>query len=142
MAIFINEVLEELDDRVRARIRHNGSEFNACVFGSPLKISSSIGTELVVEISYESVVASRRIEDFDDSDSIIMSESPESEILLVRGRVHSIIEDGSGGYIVDLYLQTGPEFITATSEELGFVPEIDSGLELELEGVCFYPTSL
>ena len=141
MAIVIRGLVEERESAAVARVSHGGREFVALVDGSASTLTKALGQSLIVEISFDRVVSWRLLPDFDDEDSCIMASDDAAEVLVVRGRVHSVLRVDEVTEVLDVYLRTGPQFLAVDSTELGgSSPAIGSGIELLLEGMCFYPT--
>ena len=141
MAITILELLSENAEGAVVRLRHAQSSLIARVAEDAHAVRSLIGKETVVELGYERVTAWQVFSSFDDERSAVIGLEASSCAARITGRVHQVLELEDGGSLIDIYLQTGAEFLSVHSEELGgHVPAIDSGLAVEVEGLCFYPT--
>ncbi len=142
MSIVIQKILEETSDGVIAIVQHNGHEFSAEINGTRESIELIIGQGVLVEMDYKAVVEWALLDKYSDEDSCIIRDNKHSDRILIKGRIHNIIQLESGGYIIDLYLKNGPEFITISSEELNsFSPAIGAALEIHVHGLKFYPTN-
>jgi hypothetical protein len=59
----------------------------------------------------------------------------------IVGDMHNILQLDDGGSLFDVYLRTGPEFVTFASKDLpGDSPQLSDSLEVTVKGLCFYPT--
>jgi len=141
VSIVINKLGDEQGRATHAQIRHGNREFSALVHGSRASLEHILNQECIVELGIERVVSWREFTSFKDSHSCI---EPSEQVLgafIIRGRVHSAIEVDEYVRFIDLYLQTGPEFLTISSQELGgVIPSTGTGLEVIVCGLCFYPT--
>ncbi len=142
MSIIIESIDSEQGTTVRAHVRHELSEFVALVYGTRESLRLHLRKECLVEMTFERVIAWHEIQDFDDESSCIKATPQRSDAITIQRRVHSVIAVDADSSIVDLYLRTGPEFLTIDVKELGgFVPQVGTGLEVTVVGLCFYPTS-
>lgn len=142
MSIIIQRFYEKLDKKMLASIRHCGKEFTAFVYGSEYSLLPKIGQQCIVEMGYEKVVEWKVIPDFLDRMSSIQSSGRQYNAITISGRVHNIMDIGDDQSIIDIYIQSGPEFLSVTSGELGNqIPALGSALEITVENLCFYPTN-
>ena len=142
MAIVIRSLLEERGPAISARLRHGDQEFVALVHGSASVLTTMLGQSLVVEMSFDRVVSWRELPDFDDEDSCILASDDAPEMLVVRGRIRSIVGVNDATDVLDVYLRAGPEFLAVDSTELGgSSPPVGAGIELLVEGMYFFPTN-
>jgi hypothetical protein len=141
VSIVIRRLSNEQGAATCAHVRHGNHEFAALVHGSKASLAKLLNRECLTEMSFERVASWRELPQFEDEQSCI---TPSTEIfgaVTLRGRVHSTTEVGDNVQVIDLYLQTGPEFLAVSSEELGgVIPSIGTALEVTVHGLCFYPT--
>lgn len=130
MAITVLEVLGIEPHGVRARVRHNGSDFVTLVIGD-LGKSSTDG--VLFEMDYGAIASARHLPEFDDESSGIWQ--GDGETTIIRGRVHQLHGDADDT-LIDLYLMNGPEFfLFRLSDTTMDAPGIGSGLELVVSGL-------
>jgi len=142
MSIIIQRLKEKFDTKMLAEILHSEEEFVALVSGSAESLQAHLGSECLVELGYEKVIEWKVIPDFQDEMSGIAGCSSQPNFTTVKGRVHHVMEMGDNQSVIDLYIQTGPEFMTVASGELGDeTPVLGSGIEITVENLCFYPTN-
>lgn len=61
---------------------------------------------------------------------------------MVRGRIHNSVEIAPGQAVIDMYLLNHADFLAIDTKEIEDLhPEIGIGIELVVEGLCFYPTN-
>lgn len=143
MSITILRLGKEQGPRVSAKVRHGSHEFVALIDGSRSTLTELVGEDCVVEMLFDSVASWRELHEFQDDQSCIMSSANTPDAATLRGRVHNISDLDDNSQIIDLYLQTGPEFLAVSSAELnGVVPALGSALEITVHGLCFYPTGV
>jgi len=141
MAIVIESLEHEVGSTTLAQVRHGRFVFNALVNGRQCELQRLLGHECLVELGFEKVASWRIVAGFKDEDSCIKASREVPGGICVMGNVHSVMPINSGAVLVDVYLQTGPEFLAIESTELGgSVPTVGVGLEVTLLGLCFYPT--
>jgi len=133
-------VLEVLPDAAgaRARVRHDGSESELNVrFGGDPTAFAQTGESVLVELSYETVVAWSVVPDFDDTASGLWQDGDSTRI---RGRVSNLVPLEDGDILIDIYVCNGPEFLLTRALDLGGeVPPEGTGLELVVGGLCLHP---
>ena len=141
MSIIIQLFDEEHGTATHATLRHGDHEFNVLIHGKKIDLLPLLGKSMRTEVSFDRIVSWTRLNDFDDDQSCIKSSNEFVGAHTLRGRVHNVIEIESNKSIVDLYLQTGPEFLAISSEELGsqMVP-VGTALEITVYGLRFHPT--
>ena len=141
MAILIQKLVHEHGGKTSAFISHGDHKFEAFVHGSRAELAPRVDTDCMAEMTFERAVSWRELPEFDDAQACIMQSAEVAGAVLVQGRVHNIIERGNDPPLVDLYLQTGPEFLVIPSEKLdGYIPVVGAGLEVPLVGLCFWLT--
>ena len=141
MSITLERIDTEHGPSVRAQVRHGDHVFGALVSGGKETLQPLLGRKSLVEVSFEQIASWRTIPAFEDEDSCIRASPTVPGAVMLQGRVHNVLPIDSRSSVVDLYLQTGPEFIAVNSKQLGgFVPEAGSALEIHVDGLCFYPT--
>ena len=142
MAIEIVEIKARSLNKVQAIVNHCGHVFEATIVGEVEKITQAIGQKITVEIDYEHLSGWRNIDNYTDELSGIRKPLNNPNIV-IRGRVHNRTILDEEKFIVDIYLQQGPEFVAVDSRELGdTVPEIGDGVELEISRINFYPVNI
>lgn len=139
MAFSLTEVHEMEPDCCLAVLQHGAHQLTAtlrCSHADALRLPSSFTAVL----GHASVVRFEADLPPDDSQSgLFATDNP--VVVLADGRVHNHVEIDSDHVLIDVYSQTGPEYFTVTSEELGgIVPAIDTRLRLWLLGLSVYPT--
>lgn len=121
-----------------ARVEHGGHELVATIVGDPARIRAAVGEALLVELDYAEVVSSRVLaQDLPDEHGLFPL--PSGDVRVV-GLVHHVVEVSEGVSLVDLYLRTGPEYVTFESSALGCSPTIGDGLEVVVGGLRFFPS--
>ncbi|MFC3682236.1 hypothetical protein [Hydrogenophaga luteola] len=142
MAIYVEDLEYESGSSTWAKVRHGGFLFRALVNGKQSELQRLLGRECLVELGFEKVASWRIVAGFKSEDSCIKASTEVPGGICVMGEVHSVMPINSGAALVDMYLQTGPEFLAIESTELGgTVPSVGMGLEVTLLGLCFYPTN-
>lgn len=142
MSVVIQRIEAQEDGKCLALVRHEENEFLSHVCGNAESLSTQLGRECIVEIGYTRVVAWKELPGFVDDQSFIRPSRAYPGAISVKGRVHGVIAVGDGEEIIDLYVQNGPEFLSIAKSELGAAaPTIGNGMEVTLEGLCFYPTN-
>ncbi len=140
MSIVLMQLGLEHGSLMHAQVRHGPHVFVALVNGNKDSLEPLLGRQTQVEMSFQNVINWRELADFQDDDSGIGASTIAGDAIVVRGRVHKVMPIDSDASVIDLYLQTGPEFIAIDSAELGgFIPSIGTGLEIHVQGLCFYP---
>ncbi|NVD97852.1 hypothetical protein [Massilia sp. BJB1822] len=128
---------------MRASVQNGVCVFAALVNGSRESLEPLLGLQTPVEISFEKMLNWQEMSDFQDDDSCIKAGTIIQDTVIVRGRVHKVLPIDSESSVIDLYVQTAQEFIAIESSELGgFIPKIGTGLEIHIQGLCFYPTNI
>jgi hypothetical protein len=141
MSIVIRHLGKEQGATTLALLTHGEFEFTAMVHGSKGELVAHLNQDCLVEMSFEKLVSWRELPEFDDKQSCIRSATHDKDAITLSGRVHSITEVDERSQTLDLYLQTGPEFLAISSEELGgSAPKVGTALEITVHGLCFYPT--
>jgi hypothetical protein len=130
MALTILEVLRSEPPGVRARVRHNDSDFVALLVGDRDQTS---GAEILFEMDYGSIASARPLPEFVDQSSGIWQ--GQGDAIIVRGRVHQVHGDPRDT-LIDLYLMNGPEFfLFRLSDTTLDAPGVGVGLELVVSGL-------
>lgn len=144
MSIVILYLKDEKDNATLASLKHGEYEFTALVDGKKASLAGLLGQDCCTEMCYEHLISWQLLAGFEDTDSCIKASARPSGGITIRGRVHSVtVVDAQGTQIFDLYIQNGPEFLAVSSQELeGQLPEVGAGLEVTVEGLCFYPTNI
>jgi hypothetical protein len=142
MSIVIQQLKEKLDTKMLAIVLHSDAELVALVSGSEELLNKHLGSECLVELDYDKVIAWKEVPDFQDETSGIQGSSSQPNAATLRGRVHNVMDIGDQTAIIDIYIQSGPEFLSVESGELGNqTPAIGAGVEITVENLCFYPTN-
>tara|TARA_B110000046_G_scaffold59224_1_gene66480 strand:- start:1122 stop:1487 length:366 start_codon:yes stop_codon:yes gene_type:complete len=117
-------------------LTHGTEKIVAQVWGVNDTIKNKIGKELIVEMNYGQLLAIKLIKDFNDSDASI---SQKDNAYILKGRVHQIIKT-EDDFLIDLYLQTGPEFLLISESIIGDLElKEGQGIELEVSDLKFFP---
>ena len=141
MSIVIHRLGNEEGAATCAHLRHGDYEFAALVHGSKESLSKLLNQECLTEMSFERIASWSELPEFHDEQSCIKPSAEVFGAVTLRGRVHSTTQVDVNVQVVDLYLQTGPEFLAISSVELGgVVPSVGTALEVTVHGLCFYPT--
>lgn len=141
MGITIQSIIEKAPDKVKAMVLHGENKIVAHVNGNVDEVRELIGSEIIVEMDYARIVSWTLIKDFDDNQSGIFDVQNNYSLSTVRGRIHNSVEIAPRQAIIDLYLLNHADFLSVDSKELeDLIPEIGIGMELIVEGLCFYPT--
>lgn len=141
MAITVVEVIAQELDRCRARIRYRDNELVAFVRGSLDEVRSMVGKRCVVELDFARVTQWELIPGFRDDESEIVGIDAGSSSVRIRGRACGKIDVGDGTQLVDIYVQAGPDFVTVDRSQVDTARvSVGDGLEVQVEGLCFYPT--
>lgn len=142
MAIVIQRLMEKHGTKVLAEVLHSDAELVAFVSGTEESLQQHIGSECLVELDYGRVIDWKEIPGFQDETSCIKGCTSQPNSTTVRGRVHNVMDISDQKSIIDIYIQSGPEFLSVESEELkNWVPAVGTGLEITVENLCFYPTN-
>lgn len=139
MAFSLTEVHEMEADCCQAVLQHGAHQLTAilrCSHADALRLPP----RFTAELDHTSVVRFEADLPPDDGQSGLFP-TDDPVVVLADGRVHNHVEIGSDHVLIDVYSQTGPEYFTVTSEELGgTVPSIDTRLRVWLLGLSVYPT--
>lgn len=139
MAFSLIDVHEMGPDLCQAVLQHGEHQLTVnlrCSHAEALRLPPSFTAEL----DHTSVVIFEADLPLDDSQSGLFP-TDDPVVVLADGRVHHHLEIGSDHVLIDVYSQTGPEYFTVTSEELGgIVPAMDSRLRVWLLGLSVYPS--
>ena len=117
----------------------------ATIVGDPARIRAAAGETLQVELDYAEVVSSRVLaQDLPDEHGLFALPSGDVALLSgdvrVVGLVHHVVEVSEGVRLVDVYLRTGPEYVTFESSALGCTPTVGDGIEVVVRGLRFFPS--
>ena len=139
MGITIHKILEKAEQYSVVELTHGSEQLVAKVWNEYDSLKDKIGEEnLIVEMNYDQLVGIKLIEDFNDFDSSITSRGGN---YVIKGRVSQTIKTESD-CLIDLYLQTGPEFISILKSEIGDLElKEEQGVEVELTDLKFFPTN-
>ncbi len=141
MSIRIQKLGNEHGEQTSAFIIHGEHQFEAFVHGKRAELAPRVNQECMVEMTFERVVSWRELPEFDDAQACIKQSAEVAGAIALQARVHNIVERGNDEPLIDLYLQTGPEFLAISSDNLdGKVPAVGAGLEVTLVGLCFWLT--
>lgn len=139
MAFSVTEVHEMEPDRCQAVVQHGGHLLTVilrCSHGEALRLPPGFTAEL----DHTSVVRFEADLPPDAGQSGLFP-TDDPVVVLADGRVHNQVEIDSSHVLIDVYSQTGPEYFTVTSEELGgTIPAINTRLRVWLLGLSVYPT--
>jgi hypothetical protein len=142
MSITILHIEVQQNDKCLARVRHEENELLVLVYGDAEFLSAKLGQELIVEMNYTRLLRWKECPEFSDEKSYIRQNHASQDAISVYGRVHNVMAVGEGEELIDLYIQNGPEFLSIAKSELGAsAPAIGTGIEVTLEGLCFYPSN-
>ncbi len=139
VAIVIKEVLGDTPRGVRAIVAHGDQRLDAEVVGERARLEGEIGRTLIVELGFTAVQSWRVLA---AEPAVTHGLFPaESGGVRVVGVAHNIIDVTPHVFIVDVYLQSGPEFLTLEADDLsGQRPDLGAALEIIVTGLAFYPT--
>ncbi|MBN8460737.1 MAG: hypothetical protein J0M04_23140 [Verrucomicrobia bacterium] len=139
MAFSLIEVHEIEPDLCQAVLQHGERQLTVtlrCSHAEALRLPP----RFTAELDHTAIVRFEADLPPDDSQSGLFP-TDDPAVVLADGRIHHHLEIGSDHVLIDVYSQTGPEYFTVTSEELGgIVPAMDSRLRLWLLGLSVYPT--
>ena len=139
MAFSVSEIHELEPDRCHAVIRH-GTQLLTVILRCSHVEAFRLPPDFTAEIDHASVIRFEADLPADDNQSGLFA-TDDPIVTLADGLVHNLVEIGPDHVLIDVYIQTGPEFFTVTSEELGgTVPAIGSRLRVWLLGLSIYPT--
>ena len=135
MAIKIIELLQFSNKMKTATVKLNGVKL-------PIRVCASASVKEGDEIShaefdYEELVSINKMTDGKDR---ISSITYCQEGHKIRGKIINKIEINIESTLLDLYIQSGPEFITVdVSKTVGETFEIGNYAEVLVSGLCIYP---
>src|SRR5688572_22406115 len=115
MAFTIKSLGQKVDEFRRATLLHSGHEIQALLFDDDNL--SDLEKDFLAEIAFDSVTKFEADLPKDDTASGLFP-TEDKDTLIADGSIASVTEVSDGEFVVDLYIQNGPEFITFTSEEL------------------------
>lgn len=120
-------------------LTHGNHIFTAKVFGNRRSHSPLIGEEnITVELDYAEILKIEILPEFKDEISEIRKID---DYFSVKGTIINIIESHEEK-LVDIYLQTGPEFLQICLPKThDFVLKKEIGLLVLLSDLRFYPTN-
>ncbi len=139
MGITIHKILGKKRQYSLAELTHGSEKMTAEIWDEEGNLKDYIGEKnLSVEMSYDQLISIKLIENFDDFDSSIVFLKNRFRI---KGRVIQIVKT-KYDILIDLYLQTGPEFISILKSEIGDLElKEEQGVEIEVKGLKFFPTN-
>lgn len=138
MSIILRTIQSDVAGGVVALVDHGGHELMATIVGDPARIRAAVGEALLVELDYAEVVSSRVLaQDLPDEHGLFPL--PSGDVRVV-GLVHNVVEVSEGVRLVDVYLRSGPEYVTFESSSLGCSPTVGCGLEAVVRGLRFFPS--
>jgi hypothetical protein len=138
MAIVLKTIQSEVADGVTALVDHGSHQLTATIVGDPARIRAAVGETLQVELDYAGVVSSCVLEkDLPDGHGLFPLPSGD---LRVVGLAHHVVEVSEGVRLVDVYLRTGPEYVTFETSALGCTPTVGDGIEAVVRGLRFFPS--
>ena len=139
MGIKIREIIKWDGNYAIAILNHGSEEITAKVWDklrSLKKIKKD--QDLLVELNYDRLIEIKVITNFNDSESEIVSQK---DYFSIKGRVIQLMQM-ENDVLIDLYLQTGPEFISILKSEIGDLElEKEQGVEIRVTDLKFYPTN-
>lgn len=142
MAFEIIEINQKFPDKINAIVNHCGHIFEANLIGNVERVIESINQKIIAEIDYESLSSWRKLDSYMDELSCI-SRAVDNSNIVIRGRVHNKIALNEESFILDIYLQNGPEFVTIHSCELDSAAfEVGDGIELHITKIILYPVNI
>ncbi|UTW63192.1 hypothetical protein KFE98_03275 [bacterium SCSIO 12741] len=138
MGITIHKILDQKDQFAYAELTHGTERFKAHVWNEKEDLEKQIGIEnLLVELNYDRLLSLKLIEGFQDKDSYIRRIDQHYQI---RGRVIQIMKTETDT-LIDIYLQTGPDFISILQSQIGNLNlDKEQGVELEITELKFFPS--
>lgn len=136
MSFQVIEILESQPGKILVRVNHENNQFPVIV-SSPKAEDIVIGKSLEAKLDYDEILGWKAIGDFEDASSGIWQDEDGIHLL---GRIHSLLDYGDGKTIIDVYMQNGPEFFTASSENIDPAElESNGGLEITVGSLYLYP---
>lgn len=138
MGVTIHRILDKIDEYAIAELTHGSERMIAKVWAKGDALDGKVGVEnLIVEIGYDQLLNAKMIGNFNDFDSSI---SFQKNRYTVKGRVIQVIKTDED-YLIDLYLQTGPDFVSIYKSEIGDLTLTEEqGVEIEISGLRFFPS--
>jgi len=141
VSIQIRSLENECGTATVALVAHGSHVFRALVHGTMNGLLPLIDQYSTVEMTYDELVSWQVLPLFEDDQSCIHPALDVEGGTTLVGRVHNVTDIGDGACIVDLYVQTGPEFLAICTNELGGETSgIGIGLTVTVRGLCFFPT--
>jgi hypothetical protein len=142
MSIIVRELRNRVGNRSMAILEHHQQKILAYVYGTIDQLERHVGNACIVEMDFKNLLSWKSLAEFDDQDSRIVGLGGEDASARIIGRAYSVIELDNAKMLVDIYLRNGPEFIAAEiSVSDGIQPSVGSGIEIEVTGLCFYPSN-
>jgi len=142
MSITIERVLGASSYGVRAVVRHAGRALTVDLAASLDEATRAIGQPLAVELGFTEVLSWRVLpRDSRPMHGLFPTDEGAARDVRIVGAVHDILQLADGKVLFDVYVQSGPEFVTFLSEDLrGQPPELRDSVEAFVRGLCCYPT--
>jgi hypothetical protein len=139
--ITIEKIVGSTDKGIRAIVDHDGERLDAEVAATVTQASGVLGQSLGVELSFTEVVRWRVMPDGALTAHGLFQDQPEIGSVRIVGDVHNILVLDDGAALFDVYIQSGPEFMTIQSTDLGGPPpRVHDQIEVVVRQLCFYPT--
>jgi hypothetical protein len=140
MAFTILEARETAPGLCRATVKHDGRLLSVMVKASLAEVSA-LPSNFIAELDFETVIKFEAALPKDDTLSGLFP-SDDPSVILIDGSVMNHVESDSGSVLIDVYLQSGPEFILFDSNDFGgIVPAIGTRLRAWLAGLTVFPVN-
>ena len=140
MSIVIQKVLGETESGVRAIVDHDGTRLDVEVAATSAQAVAAVGQSLTVELGYAETISWDVVATGRDAHGLFQA-GGESGAIRIVGDVHNAMLLDDGTSLFDVYVQSGPEFVTFPSTDLvGHPPKVGDCVTVTVRGLCFYPT--
>jgi hypothetical protein len=140
MAIVIEQVIGQTEGGVLALVDHAGEKLTVAVAADAARAADVLGQSLVVELGFEQVLGWNVVQ-ADAHPLPGLFQAPEAGSVRIVGTVHNVLTLEDGSCLFDVYVQSGPEFLTfASSDFSGPPPFLRDSIEITVSGLCCYPT--
>ena len=140
MSIIVERIISHTDKTVRAIVDHHGNRLDVEVAGPVSRIAEILGQSLAVEIGYAAIADLQVLEHDSEPAHGLFQSDPSNRNARVVGRVHNVIPLDNGDSVFDVYVQTGPEFLSFDSTEYERELKVGDPVAIVVENLCFYPT--
>jgi hypothetical protein len=140
-AITIEQVLGKSDKGVEVLLRRADQTLHAEAAASPEQANGAIGQSLLVELRFAAVLDWTVPPGESGREHGLFRDHQTPGAVRIVGNVHNVVQLDDGSSLLDAYVRTGPEFVAFESNDMpGHAPQLRDLVQVNVRGLCFYPT--